>query len=61
MYADGRTEEDYEEDMGLALDYAIKLIDVDKMLIDDAVSLSSTRYDIPATDLMRLVEMELRG
>lgn len=45
-YVDDRTEREYEEDFEQAVDYAVRLIDVDKYDFDDAISTAARRYSV---------------
>lgn len=58
-FFDDRTEEDYAEDLESAVDFAIKLIDVDKMQVADAIERAARRFNIETTEVKAAVEAVL--
>lgn len=58
-FFDDRTEEDYAEDLESAVDFAIKLIDVNKMQVADAIENAAHRFNIETTEVQVAVEVAL--
>lgn len=55
-FFDDRTEEDYEEDLESAIDFAIKLIDVDKVPAQNAIEMSAHRFNVESARVKQVVD-----